>query len=46
MQQIKPVMAASNKTLASVDPMTACTNDFVDELNEMGFQKAIGVRGY
>jgi hypothetical protein len=46
MQQIKPVMAASNKTLESVDPMTACTNEFVDKLNELGFQKAIGVRGY
>lgn len=46
MQQIKPIMAAANKALESVDPMTACTNAFVDKLKEMGFQKAIGVPGY
>jgi NitT/TauT family transport system substrate-binding protein len=46
MQQIKQVLTAANKELQSVDPMTACTNRFIDKLNEMGFQKAVGVPGY
>jgi hypothetical protein len=46
MQLVKEVAVASNKQLESVDPTKACSNEFVDKLKQMGFQKAIQVPGY
>jgi NitT/TauT family transport system substrate-binding protein len=46
MQLIKDVAVSANKELEPVDPATACTNEFIEKLKEMGFQKAVGVPGY
>jgi hypothetical protein len=43
---VKTVAVAADKGLASIDPQKACTNEFVDKLARMGFQKALGVPGY
>lgn len=46
MQFAKTVAVAANPSLASVDPLQGCTNEFVDKLKSMGFQKKIGIPGY
>ncbi len=46
MQFAKTVAVAANPSLASVDPLQGCTNEFVDRLKTMGFQKRIGIPGY
>ena len=35
-----------NPSLAEVNPADACTNDFIDQLEELGFLSEIGVEGY
>jgi ABC-type nitrate/sulfonate/bicarbonate transport system substrate-binding protein len=42
----KSVLTATNKSLDSVDPKSVCTDEYVDKLKEMGFQKTLGVTGY
>jgi NitT/TauT family transport system substrate-binding protein len=42
----KSVLLAANPDLATIDPQPACTNEFLDKLNELGFQHSIGVPGY
>lgn len=46
MTLIKDVSVAANPKLESVDAAAACTNEYIDKLDEMGFQAAIGVPGY
>ncbi len=40
------VLVATNPDIADVDPNQACSNEVLDKLAEMGFQKQIGVPGY
>jgi NitT/TauT family transport system substrate-binding protein len=46
MQFAKTVAVAANPALANVDPSQGCTNEFVDRLKTLGFQKKIGIPGY
>ena len=46
MQFTKSVLLPSNPTIANVDPTKACTNEYLDKLKDLGFQKRIGVPGY
>jgi len=46
MQFTKTVLLPSNPAIANVDPTKACTNDYLDKLKDLGFQKKIGVPGY
>jgi ABC-type nitrate/sulfonate/bicarbonate transport system substrate-binding protein len=46
MQFTKQVLLPSNPAIANVDPTKACTNDYLDKLKDLGFQKKIGVPGY
>jgi ABC-type nitrate/sulfonate/bicarbonate transport system substrate-binding protein len=43
---VKEIAASSDDKIKSVNAQDACTNEYVDKLKEMGFQKAIGVEGY
>ncbi|HEX5040913.1 MAG TPA: ABC transporter substrate-binding protein [Candidatus Limnocylindria bacterium] len=42
----KQTLLPENPDIADVNAADACTNDFVDQLAELGFQKAIGIEGY
>ena len=46
MQFTKSVLLPSNPAIANVDPAKACTNDYLNKLKDLGFQKKIGVPGY
>lgn len=43
---MRTILTAADANLASTDPEAACTNLYVDQLAELGFQAAIGVEGY
>ena len=42
----KQVLLAANPDLADVNAADACTNEFVDKLADLGFQKQLGIPGY
>ena len=42
----KQTLLPENPDMADVDASQACTNDFVEQLAELGFQKAVGIDGY
>lgn len=42
----KQTLLPENPDLESVDASQACTNEFVDQLAEMGFQEELGIEGY
>jgi ABC-type nitrate/sulfonate/bicarbonate transport system substrate-binding protein len=42
----KQTLLPENPDLENVNAADACTNEFVDQLAEMGFQEAIGIPGY
>jgi NitT/TauT family transport system substrate-binding protein len=46
MEFVKQVNLPSNPGLAAVDPQKGCTNEFLDKLKTMGFQKKLGIPGY
>lgn len=39
---MKSLMVQTNPKLKTVDPKQACTNEYLQKLDQMGFQKAIG----
>jgi ABC-type nitrate/sulfonate/bicarbonate transport system substrate-binding protein len=43
---VREIAVSSDDKLESVDPQNACTNQYIDRLQEMGFQKALGLQGY
>jgi ABC-type nitrate/sulfonate/bicarbonate transport system substrate-binding protein len=43
---VKEIAASTDAKLESVDAENACTNEYIDKLKAMGFQKALGVEGY
>jgi len=46
MEFAKQTLLPENPDLADVDPADACTNEFVEQLAEMGFQAELGIDGY
>jgi ABC-type nitrate/sulfonate/bicarbonate transport system substrate-binding protein len=46
MDFVKEVLTATDSGLTAVDAKAACTNQFIDKLKQMGFQKKLGVTGY
>jgi ABC-type nitrate/sulfonate/bicarbonate transport system substrate-binding protein len=46
MNFVKTVAVAADKSLESVDATKGCTDEFTSKLQQMGFQKSIGVKGY
>jgi ABC-type nitrate/sulfonate/bicarbonate transport system substrate-binding protein len=43
---VKEIAASTDAKLESVGAENACTNEYIDQLQKMGFQKALGVEGY
>ena len=43
---VKEIAVSTDDKLESVDAQNACTNKYIDKLQEMGFQRAIGMEGY
>lgn len=43
---VKEIAASSDDKIESINAQDACTNEYIDKLKEMGFQKAIGLEGY
>jgi ABC-type nitrate/sulfonate/bicarbonate transport system substrate-binding protein len=43
---VREIAAASDDKIKSVNAQDACTNEYIDKLKELGFQKALGVEGY
>lgn len=46
MEFTKQVLLTVNPDLETVDPNEACSNQFLDALEDLGFQQMIGVPGY
>jgi ABC-type nitrate/sulfonate/bicarbonate transport system substrate-binding protein len=46
MEFTQSVLVTTNPEIADVDPTEACTNEFIDQLEELGFMRAVGVPGY
>ena len=46
MEFAKQTLLPENPDLEAVDPADACTNEFVEQLAEMGFQAELGIDGY
>jgi ABC-type nitrate/sulfonate/bicarbonate transport system substrate-binding protein len=42
----KSVLVGTNPAIKKVDPASVCTDQFLDKLKQLGWQKAIGVQGY
>jgi hypothetical protein len=42
----KQTLLPENPDLEDVNPADACTNEFVDQLEEIGFQAEVGIEGY
>lgn len=46
MEFARQTLLPENPDLEDVDPADACTNEFVEQLEEMGFQAELGIEGY
>jgi ABC-type nitrate/sulfonate/bicarbonate transport system substrate-binding protein len=46
MEFTQSVLVSVNPEIADVDPTEACTNQFIDQLEDIGFMRAVGVPGY
>lgn len=46
MEFARQTLLPENPDMAEVDPAEACTNEFVEQLAEMGFQEQLGIPGY
>lgn len=46
MEFTRQTLVETNPDIADVDPTEACTNDFIDQLTDLGFLAEIGVEGY
>jgi hypothetical protein len=42
----KEIAVITNPSLANVDPLLICNNDFLNQLKALGFQKKLGIPGY
>jgi NitT/TauT family transport system substrate-binding protein len=46
MEFARQTLVPENPDMADVDPAEACTNEFVEQLADMGFQAELGIEGY